>query len=244
MSTYRYKALQCKALSKRTHERCLQPAMIGRKLCYHHGGKNLRGTASPQYRHGKYSMVLPARLKQRYEEALADQDLLSLKHEIASVDARLADAYQRLDSGESGATWAELATAERDLRRALQADDRPRQVVALAAMRDLVTQGSTTWAASKEVRELEDHRRKLIDTEQRLLLLKEQTVSVTELNVLLGVILDSITTHVSTTAEPAQARRILNAISDDFDKYTRLGEPGPRIAPARPARRRRDQRPA
>ena len=31
---------QCKAKSKRTMERCRRPATIGKKVCYHHGGKS------------------------------------------------------------------------------------------------------------------------------------------------------------------------------------------------------------
>src|SRR5258708_37054514 len=66
---------QCKAKSKRTHERCAANAMIVREECYHHGGKTPRGIASPNFKHGRYSKSLPARMRERYEEALADPHL-------------------------------------------------------------------------------------------------------------------------------------------------------------------------
>ena len=52
------------------------------------------------------------------------------------MDARLAEAYMRLDTGESGALWRELRRAERILHRTLLQDDRDKQVTALDTIRD------------------------------------------------------------------------------------------------------------
>lgn len=51
-------ALRCKATSKRTHQRCKQPAMKGKAVCYYHGGKSA-GPSTPagRKRSGAHKLV-------------------------------------------------------------------------------------------------------------------------------------------------------------------------------------------
>lgn len=48
---------QCKARSKRTGQRCQRPAMHGKKVCYHHGGRSPGAPKGNQNRlkHGRRS---------------------------------------------------------------------------------------------------------------------------------------------------------------------------------------------
>jgi len=48
--------------------------------------------ASPHFRHGRWSKDLPIQLAQRYEAARQDEELLSLRDEIALVDAQIGAA--------------------------------------------------------------------------------------------------------------------------------------------------------
>jgi hypothetical protein len=100
--------MQCKAQSKLSGERCKRWVTPGRDVCRFHGGKVPRGPALPQFRHGRYSRFLPSRLAATYQTAAKDPELLSLRRELALVDARLDDLLQRVDTGESGALWAPL----------------------------------------------------------------------------------------------------------------------------------------
>src|SRR5579871_5515650 len=77
---------------------CRQWAMPNGR-CRMHGGKTPRGPALPQYKHGRYSKVLPADLAARYAEARTDQELVAFRDDIALVDARLADVLARLGQG-------------------------------------------------------------------------------------------------------------------------------------------------
>ena len=81
----------CPATSKRTKQPCRAKVMLGRTTCYHHGGKSLVGPAVNTYRSGRHSRYLPVRMAAKYQEAEHDPELLSLRDEIALVDARLAD---------------------------------------------------------------------------------------------------------------------------------------------------------
>jgi hypothetical protein len=58
--------------------------------CRMHGGATPRGAASPHFKHGRYSTAFGG-LAARVTTALDDPDRLTLRHEIALVDARLAE---------------------------------------------------------------------------------------------------------------------------------------------------------
>lgn len=59
--------------------------------CRIHGGASLGGIASPTFKTGRYSKVLPEALRYRYEVARDDEDLLSLRDEIALLDLRITE---------------------------------------------------------------------------------------------------------------------------------------------------------
>src|SRR5436305_15207335 len=99
--------MQCKARN-RAGKRCGKAAAAGREVCRLHGGASLRGVAHPNFAHGRYSKCLPDRLIGRYEAAQRDPELVAMRDEIALVDVRIGELLSRLDSGESGATWALL----------------------------------------------------------------------------------------------------------------------------------------
>src|SRR5918992_3542816 len=97
--------MQCRAKSKRSQVQCRKAAVVGREVCSMHGGKSLVGPAVNTYRSGRHSRYLPVRMAAKYQEAEHDPELLSLRDQIALVDARLADLLARVDTGESGSLW-------------------------------------------------------------------------------------------------------------------------------------------
>lgn len=84
---------------------CMQWPVRGRTKCPIHGGKTLQGVAHPFYKPTTYSQALPASVKDTYEALLRDDDLLSLKHEIATTRAFAVQTLQRMRDGE----WASPA---------------------------------------------------------------------------------------------------------------------------------------
>ncbi len=87
---------QCAATSKRSGKRCRKHAMRGRSVCLVHGGRTPRGTASPHFRHGRFSRSLPGRLLRTYDQALHDPRLLSLRDEIALTEVMIIEHLQDL----------------------------------------------------------------------------------------------------------------------------------------------------
>lgn len=78
----------CKATSKRTHQPCRARAMRGREVCYHHGGKSLRGFVHPNYKHGYYvkhgDMTLLLAFH-AYEDALRKQQIEVIYSNLSST---------------------------------------------------------------------------------------------------------------------------------------------------------------
>src|SRR4051812_1922543 len=112
--------------------------MHGKAVCMMHGGKSPVGIASASFTTGRYSKAIPPRLLDRYHAAEADPARLALDSEIALTDARLADLLGRVDTGESGALWRDLAAAYRDLEAARA--DKQKFAAALTAIGTLVRQ--------------------------------------------------------------------------------------------------------
>lgn len=69
--------------------------------CYLHGGKSLKGLASPSLVTGRHSKYLKGGVLDRYQEALTDKDLLALKDDIALIDARIGELLGAIGDGKT-----------------------------------------------------------------------------------------------------------------------------------------------
>ena len=134
--------MQCGAKT-RSGAPCRSKAMPNGR-CRMHGGKSLSGAAVNTFKHGRYSKHLPTRLAARYQEALADQEILSLHEDIALLDLRI---WELLGSGKKTPNAVEWFAVEQalDLRRRLVDSERKR----LVDMQQLMTteQAMTLLAA-------------------------------------------------------------------------------------------------
>lgn len=160
---------KCQGRSRMKDAPCGRKAELGRKFCKFHGGRVGVGPDNPNYRHGKYSKYLPTRMLEKYHESLSDPDLLNLREQIAVVDARLAELFQSLDRGESGHWLRRLQQTHRALQRAQRLDDLAAQKRHFTEMEHLVTEGSTLSHTWDDIVYMQNHRRRLVDTERKRL---------------------------------------------------------------------------
>lgn len=212
----------CTGHGRKTKKPCTQPCVTGKTKCRLHGGLSLSGPAAGGYKTGKYSKVLPVRLQARYEEARTNPRLLSLADDIATAEARLADLFQRVDSGESGALWQSLQGTLDAFNGALARNDLPAMHGHLATIRSTVAQGcddSTGWS---EIQELWKTRCLLTQTETKTLIAMQQMISTEQLMVYMGVVVAAIRQSVSTHAAAPVARRILDDLSVEFHRISDL----------------------
>ncbi len=207
--------MQCKAKSKRSQERCKRHATPGMEVCNMHGGKSLKGIASPTFKNGRYSKFIPARLSARYTEAQKDSELLALRDDISLLDARLADVLSRVDTGESGRLWRALQAKYDEMVAAQAKQDIQSAMLALADLGALIQQGMGDWGAWHEVSSLLDQRRKLVESERKRLVEMQQMISAENVMVLIGAIAGVIRQHVTD-------RTALAAISQELNRLTAI----------------------
>ncbi len=202
---------QCTAKSKRTGQQCQQNAMRGSTKCYSHGGATPKGIASPHFKTGRYSKVLPTRLLEDFAASINDPALLDLTREIGVIDARLHDILKRVDSGESGQTWKELKATYKAMQIAHAKGDNEATADALNELGRLITKGHMDTIVWGEVGQLIEHRRRLVESEQKRLVALQQMIRADKFMVFVQVLADSVKRNVSNKHEVA-------AIQNDIAK--------------------------
>lgn len=189
--------MRCKAKSKQSGEQCKRHAVPGKEVCAIHGGKSLAGPLSPTYVHGRRSKYMPKDLLVKYQEAVADPDILNLTHEIALVDARSMELLAKVNSGEaSTALWDKLQKAANELVGAQQAGDAVKLAMALNDILDLIKRGSADAARWVELYNLLERRRRLVDSERKRRVDMQNSVNADGVMLLVTAIADLVNQHV------------------------------------------------
>jgi hypothetical protein len=199
---------QCTAKSKRTQQPCQRPAMVGRTVCYHHGGMIPRGIALPQTTTGRYSKHIPTRLLATYEQAKSDPELLALRDEVALIDSRLTDLIKRVETGESGHVWRQVREAFRAFKDATAKQDTNEARSWLVQLESLITRGVADEMAWLDVRVTLEQRRKLVESERKRLVEMQQMVSADEAALLVRTLTEAVREHVR---DPDALRAIVAA---------------------------------
>lgn len=102
-----------------------------------------------------------------YEEKASDPELLSLRHQIAVVDARIRDVLRRVDTGEAGANWQAARKAVKAFQTAARAQDSDQMDRAFGEIAAAVRAGAGDAAAWAEVMSLFDQQRRLVESENK-----------------------------------------------------------------------------
>ncbi len=156
--------------------------------CYRHGGPTPSGIASPNLKHGRYSRHLPERLLGRYEEALSDPELLSLRDDIALVQARIDQKLADLDTGESRAAWAVLASQVGALAAHCRDRDHDQVEHTLHAIEQTLARGLGEAHAFDEIGALMRQKAALAKQEQARMVLLQQMLPVERALVMINTI--------------------------------------------------------
>lgn len=187
---------QCTARSKGSGQQCKNQAVKGKRVCRIHGGLSLAGPASPRWKTGRYSKYLPARLAERYHEALSDPDLLALRSDIAMAEARVADLLMDLNVSSGGEVWRSLAAAQNAFDKAERAQDTNGMRDSLATLRGLIKTGAQDYERWEEVGKWLERKRRLTETEQKRLVAMQQMLTVEQTMTLVSQLVEIVNTHV------------------------------------------------
>ena len=185
--------------------------------CRLHGGKSLKGIASPVLTQGgRYSKYLPTRMQERYEQSRTDSELLALREDIALVDGRLADLLKRVDHGEAGAAWKEARAAFLELSIAMSTSDGAKLIKASKELEQVIGRGLSDYMAWDEISRLLEQRRKLSESERKRLVDMQNMITSEQAMLLMRAMLDSVKRNVIDVPT-------LTAIQNDFIRFSEAG---------------------
>lgn len=210
---------RCKATSKRTGEQCKNVAVRGFSVCRFHGAGSKDKPGGRPIKHGRYSKFLPERLAGRYGEALADPQLLELRDEIALVGTRQSELLTHLDSGLSLQRWQDAQAAHAAMVAAIRSKDSQAMQVAIADLGAALDAGAGDYAVWREVVELTEQRRKLVESEHKHLIAARQMITSERAMVLLAAVVDIIRRNV-------EDREVLAVISSEIRALTTVEHDG------------------
>ena len=148
---------------------CTQYPLKNSNHCKVHGGKLGKGIANPNFKDGNHSRYLPKRMQADYDIAMEDPNLIGLRSDIATVDARLNDILKRVDTGEAGSLWTSLQGEYKAFQSARSSGDAAKMAETLASLGELIGKGKADWAVWGEAVGLIEQRRKLVDSEVKRL---------------------------------------------------------------------------
>jgi hypothetical protein len=178
--------------------------------CYRHGGATPSGTASPHFKHGRYSKDLPTRIVGRYEELRQDQSLFQLREEIALIDTFIAETLQKLGSGES--RWLrKFRHAWQRLEKARHRKDAAAEEKAVARLGELISTYQENPMARRQVVNLIGQRRRLCESERKRRVEARHMVPIEEVMVLMAALTDALKRHVGD-------REVRAAIGADIER--------------------------
>lgn len=188
--------MQCKAKSKQSGKRCKRNSVPGREVCAIHGGKTPTGPALPQYKHGRNIQYLPKGMQQKYQEKLADAELVSLQADIAMIDVLEAELYETISEGGITSIFVKLKAAFREYSK-LKAEHKYAEAQSmLAVIENIVAEGVDEHGKRLEILTLKESRRKLVESESKRLQIGQHMMTAEQAMAALGALLDIIKTHV------------------------------------------------
>lgn len=210
---------------------CRNPSVLGRKYCRKHGGKHLRGPASPHWKGGislrdkdglGILINLPDKLRAEAEALQADQEILGLRNAIALLKAREAELCRRLsdDTPWVQATkiisFLQIKIAENDLEAVKRGVER---------LGILAQAGNTTEDTWVELRQLWQEEAKLYLAEQKRKESLSTTIAASDAIRLVGAFIGSLRKHTFEQLEGREARKLIAKIYTDIVAMRLQGKP-------------------
>lgn len=203
--------LICGAWNSNRRKYCRSTPIAGKNRCYFHGGPTPRGIKASRYKTGDYSRDMTEQLAKRFREAIADTELLSLRKDVALIDASIGERLSAMHEGEAAELWVKAKKTYKELLAALKRQDDLESTRLMSELGSILGHGYDNTLAMREVHKKQDLKRKIIESENKRMKDMRQMVSIEELMLVVGALVDSLKKHV----HDVQA---LSAVSNDLRK--------------------------
>jgi hypothetical protein len=171
----------------------------------------LGGMASGTFRTGRFSKYMPKALKKDYESALADTELLSLRDDVALLEARQAELLRKMDSV-AQVPWARVVSAVDNLARCKDGE----RAGCLAELSELVRAGGSAAATVagcwQELREVLQEKARVVQAESRRLDEMHQTMTRSQAVLLMAEVAAAVRENVTDRHVLQRIQNRLNAV--------------------------------
>lgn len=177
--------------------------------CRLHGGLSLHGPAHPSFKHGGRSKYMPKGVYTRYQEALADPEIVRSRQNLATIESRLRELFGQLDAKASGELWKSMQDAVQDMVSSAEAGDSDRLKAAMQEVVRISKRGFKDYHVWREICEQIDRQAKLEQHYLATLETQQQMLSSEQAMMLLNGVIEAVKRHVSDTG-------VLAHIAADF----------------------------
>lgn len=203
---------RCGAKTRAGHP-CRNWPLHGRTRCKFHGGKTKTGMDAPAFKHGRYSAYVPDNLLAAYNEAITDPDLLSMRDNVAVLDARIIELLSDANTGAASAElWESLIDEWARFMVAIKSGNQRNQGRSINRLNQIINDGATAAAAWRELYTVTEHRRRSVETEQRVITTRETMITIETALLILTAQIEAIKTALVKHVDDQQTRvRIIDA---------------------------------
>jgi hypothetical protein len=202
VEVFGHQVRRCQWWQRSTGRQRRKAALDGGDYCKTHGGNRIQiGPANPNWKHGRWSRLLPPSMR-----ATSPPEL----HHRATIevyDGRAEALLRRIAAG--GGTWSEFADAYGDLRKAMFDANSDEIRFAMDKLHQLATGTAESDALWKQFDSLMRKRAALVDSERRFALDARNVLTREQAQAHASALVAAIVKHVTD-------RDTLNAIMNDI----------------------------
>lgn len=208
---------RCRARSKQNEgRRCKNRRAEGKQVCWIHGGSTPAGAKSVHFRHGargRLVRAIPAKYREQFERSLRSPELYSQRPQLALLDARLVELLERMDGGDSFASWQELRMLAGEVRAGGE-----RLKAALPRMLGVIQRGASEAQRWTDVFGVLEQQRRTAESERRRIDSEREYVTLEDFLTFVALVTTAVRENVSSPAER-------EAISSRIIHYLPAGSP-------------------
>lgn len=195
-------------------EPCGNKPATNNTRCVEHEGKHLRTLRNHQIQYDwkadMYLEKLPPRLKGIFAKLTQTDAEVSMNKQLALLDARELELIGRLDTDESGAAWRRVKGSAKELKAAIEREDKVAQAKQLWLLLDAIEKGGSEEEQWDEIRFSAEGRRKISETERKHLDAQRASMSLDQIGQVASFLGNLLKRYITDQARLAAAAEELS----------------------------------
>ena len=218
----------CGAKLRGKDQTCRKFPMKGKRRCRLHGGRSISGTATINWKDGRYAKYLPTDLLHRYKAHRLDRKANDLQDEIGLLTAHIDQLLLQAQTKGSVGSIAIIQKIINDLQKAIEANEKHLIVELVARLNSAINEGMERSAVWDKIVDRLESRRRLVDTQRKYEIDMGRMLPVDQamqfMATLGTIVRQTCESHLD---DRALSRRILVQINDQFQ--TIFSDPVPAL---------------